>query len=81
MLLEKFPALQRLDGKDKVQLATELWERALEEVVELPPELLAAVEERIAYNDAHPAEVYATAQVTARLAGLKKGIAARKARG
>jgi len=79
MLLEKFPALQQLDGKDKVQLATELWERALEDVVELPPELLAAVEERIAYNDAHPNKVYTTGQVTARLANLKKRIAARKA--
>ena len=79
MLLEKFPALQQLDGNDKAQLATELWERALDEVVELPPGLLAAVEERIAYNEAHPEDVYTTEQVTARLAELKKRIAARKA--
>ena len=81
MLLEKFPALQQLDGKEKAQLATELWERAMEDVIDLPAELLAAMEERIAYNEAHPSEVFTTEQVAKRLAGLKQRIAARKAHG
>lgn len=81
MLLEKFPALQQLDGKDKAQLATELWERALDDVIELPPEVLAAVEERIACHEAHPGSVYTTEQVTERLAQLKQRIASRKGHG
>ena len=79
MLLENYPALQQLDAKAQTQLATELLERTLDNVVELPPELLAAIEERIAYNNAHPEEVFTTEEVTARLAALKKRIAARKA--
>ena len=79
MLLENYPALQQLDAKAQTQLATELLERTLDDVVELPPELLAAIEERIAYNNAHPEEAFTTEEVTARLAALKKRIAARKA--
>ena len=78
MLLEKFPDLQQLDPKDQAQLATELWDRSLDNVVELHPLVLAAIEERIAYNNAHPEDVFTTEEVTARIAELKKRIAARK---
>ena len=79
MLLENYPELQQLDAKAQTQLATELLERTLDDVVELPPGLLTALEERIANNDAHPEEVFTTEEVTARLAALKQRIAARKA--
>jgi hypothetical protein len=87
MILDQFPAIRALSDADKLQLAEELYTAALEpdsnpdadaEVV-LHPELLAAIEERVAYNRAHPEEVYTMEQVAARLAELKKRIAARKA--
>ena len=79
MLLEKFPTLQQLDAKEMTELAMELLDRALDDAVELPPELLAAIEECVADNDARPHEVFTSAEVEARLAGLKRKIAARRA--
>ena len=79
MLLEKFPDLQQLDPKDQAQLATELWDRSLDNVVELHPLVLAAIEDRIAYNNAHPDEVSTTEEFKLRFEELKKRIAARSA--
>ena len=79
MLLENYPELQRLDAKAQAQLGTELLERALDHTVELPPVLLAAIEERIAYNEAHPNDGFTTGEFTQRRDALKSRIAARKA--
>ena len=79
MLLDEFPALQVLDDDRKVQLATELIDSAFGKVIELPPGLLSAIDERIAYNNAHPEEVSTTAEFEARLGELKKRLAARRA--
>lgn len=79
MILEKFPNLRQLDRNSQMQLAAELWDEALGGVADISPEVLAAVEERVAYNDAHPGQAFTTEQVSARLAELKRKIAARRA--
>lgn len=79
MILEKFPNLRQLDRNSQMQLAAELWDEALGGVVDFSPEILAAVEERVAFNDAHPEQTFTTEQVSARLAELKRKIASRRA--
>ena len=83
MILDAFPSLQSLSPEAKTLLAAELVEDAMKgnQDVSFPPGLIAAIEERLAYNETHPDEVFTTAQVTARLAELKRVIAARRSRG
>ncbi len=80
MILDAFPTLQSLSAEAKTLLAAELVQDAIngDPEITFPPGLLAAIEERVAYNEAHPDEVFTTDQVTARLAELKRTIAARR---
>lgn len=79
MILDQFPTLRNLAREEQCQLAAELLDAALDAEVVLPPELLAAVQERVAYNEAHPEPCFTSAEMGERLAQLKRKIAARRA--
>ena len=78
MILDQFPDLRNLAKEEQCQLAAELLEEVLDAEVELPAELLAAVQERVAYNDAHPQPSFTSAEMNERIAQLKRRIAARR---
>lgn len=78
MILDDFPELRQLDRAKRVELATELLDDVLASEVTIAPELLDAILERVAYNEAHPEECFTSEEVTARLALVKRKIAARR---
>ena len=78
MILDQFPTLRNLALEEQCQLAAELLDVVLAAEVVLPPELLAAVEERVAYNEAQPQPCFSSAEMGERLAQLKRKIAARR---
>ena len=81
MILDQYPTLLHLDSVSQMQLAAELWEAGMGAQAKFTPEVCAALEERIAYNEAHPDDVFTTEQVTARLAEVKREIDANRHRG
>lgn len=80
MLLDQFPQLQQMDPDSRMQLATELWDTAVDEKI-FTPEVLAALDERLAYYEAHPEDVFTTEQVMARMEVFKQKLAARRKHG
>ena len=80
MILDAYPALRDLAPQAKTQLAKELLAEANDSgEVELDPRLVSAVEERLAWFDAHPDATFTTEQVAARLQALKQRVAERHA--
>lgn len=81
MILDDYPELRRLDQTKKAQLVSELMDDLLAAEITLPPELLAALEERVAFNNAHPEQTVSMNEVGVRLRELKAKIAARRVNG
>ncbi len=57
MVVEQFPELERLDGEQKLILAGELWKSVTSpngEHAELPSDIAAMLEERLAHLEANP---------------------------
>jgi hypothetical protein len=79
MILDQFPDLRKLAKDEQCQLAAELLDMVLDSEVALPPELLAAVQERVSFNEAHLESSFSSAEMNARMARLKHQIAARQA--
>jgi len=81
MILDEYPELRRLDHNRKAQLVAELVDDMLESEIELPPELLAAIEERVSFNNTHPELVSSMEKLTAKLHEAKVRIAAQRSHG
>ena len=81
MILDQFPTLRGLDTASQMQLSAELWDLAMDAETKFTPGVLAALEERVAYNEDHPDEVFTAGKASARLADLKREIDARRNRG
>lgn len=80
MILDAYPALRDLAPQAKTQLAKELLAEAGDSgEVELDPRIVAAVEERLAWFEAHPEATFTTEQVAARLQTLKQRVAGKRA--
>ena len=61
MILDAYPALRDLAPQAKTQLAQELLAEANDSgEVDLDPRIVAAVEERLAWFDAHPDATFTT---------------------
>lgn len=80
MILDAYPALRDLAPQAKTQLAKELLAEANDSgEVELDPRIISAVDERLAWFEAHPDATYTTEEVAARLQALKQRVAERHA--
>jgi hypothetical protein len=79
MILELFPELQRLDRAKKVQLVSELVEELTDE--HFSPELVAALEELVAFNEAHPELESSVAKLDASICAARAEIAVRRTHG
>ncbi len=73
MILEKFPALQKLSPSEKLLLVSELWNEleAHPSQVPVPPEIIAELGRRIEHFQNHPDHFTTWEDVQARVLGQK----------
>lgn len=68
MIAETIPELSFLSSDDKIILAAELWSQATQSGAEAPdPEIVAALQERLAYFHEHPESGSSWEEVRSRL--------------
>ena len=75
MILETLPALGALTVDQKLRLVWELWQDVSHDS-SITPEVASLLDERLAEQAAHPANVRSTDEVTAGILALKQRIAA-----